>query len=126
MSDNHSFDAIIFDLDGLLVDSETVWHIAERELVESRGHTYPPEVRAQIIGLRMDEFLEKLHSIYHFTESIPALYEELTNRMLELIPIHVKAQPGAEELVRYVARMNFTRAIASSSPMSVIDAAVPP
>lgn len=119
-----NFDAIIFDMDGLLVDSETVWFIAEKEMIESRGHLYTDEVREQIIGLRIDEFLSKLHAIYQFEDSVIALYHELIERMLALIPKFVKPQPGAVELVEYVAANNIPHAIASSSPMSIIDAII--
>lgn len=114
--------AVIFDMDGLLVDSETVWHIAETELIESRGHRYTPDVRAQIVGMRMDQFLIRLHEVYNFQDNIDVLYQELTERMLTLIPQRVKPQPGAQALVEYVAERRMTVAIASSSPMSIIDA----
>lgn len=119
-----NFDAIIFDMDGLLVDSETVWFIAEKALIEARGYVYSDEVRAQIIGLRVDTFLEKLHDIYRMTEPVSALYDELNARMLALIPTLVKPQPGAAELVDYVRAHDIPRAIASSSPMSIINAIV--
>lgn len=116
--------AIIFDMDGLLVDSETVWHIAESELIESRGHRYTAEAREQIVGMRMDEFLVKLDEIYGFGEKISDLYTELTSRMLTLIPDKVKPQPGAQALVEYVAANKIPCAIASSSPMSIIDGVI--
>ncbi|MBZ0275503.1 MAG: HAD family phosphatase [Anaerolineae bacterium] len=116
--------AIIFDMDGLLVASEPVWHQAEAEMIESRGHEYPLEVRAQVIGLRMDEFLGNLHAIYHFNESVEELHRELVDRMLELIPVKVEPRPGAVELVDYVRRIGLPTAIASSSPMSIIEATV--
>ncbi len=116
-----NFAAILFDMDGLLADSEPVWHIVETEIVESRGHKYTDDVREQMVGLRMDEFLTKLHRIYNFSDSIEALYAELIGRMLELIPQKVNTQPGADEIVAYVAAQDFRRAIASSSPMLIID-----
>lgn len=120
----HNFKAIIFDMDGLLVDSETVWFIAEKDMIESRGFVYSEEVRNQIIGLRVDTFLEKLHEIYGFKESVRELYDELIARMLALIPEYVKPQPGAPELVEYVRSNAIPCAIASSSPMSIINAIV--
>jgi HAD superfamily hydrolase (TIGR01509 family) len=119
-----AFKAIIFDMDGLLVDSETVWHVAEREMIESRGHVYSEEARSQIIGLRMDEFMTKLHEIYSFTETVDELIDELVGRMLDWIPDKVKAQPGAREIVQYVAEHKIPTAIASSSPMSIIDCVI--
>ena len=41
-----TFSAIIFDMDGLLVDSEPVWHEVEVDLIESFGYVYSDEVRS--------------------------------------------------------------------------------
>jgi HAD superfamily hydrolase (TIGR01509 family) len=114
--------AVIFDMDGLLVDSETVWFVAESALIEARGHKYTEEVREQIIGMRMDEFMTKLHAVYGLKEPVADLSTELVDRLLELLPTEVKAQPGAYEIVDFVVARNIPRAIASSSPISVIDA----
>ena len=116
--------AVIFDMDGLLVDSETVWLIAETELVEGRGHKYTTDVREQIIGMRIDEFMVILHDHYKFDESVDELVAELNDAMLRLIPTHVKPQPGAAELIDYVAQQGWPVAIASSSPLPIIDATV--
>ncbi len=119
---NHK--AIIFDMDGLLVDSEVIWHVAEVDLFEAHGYAYNDEVRAQIIGMRLDEMFVKLHGILQFEESPLALAHELRERMLDLIPQMVKPQPGAAELIDYVVEQNIPRAIASSSPLSIINATV--
>lgn len=113
--------AIIFDMDGLLVESESVWHIAETELIEDQGHVYTEEVRQQIIGMRLDEFLTKLHDIYKFEKTVPQLNAELIERMVGLIPEKVLAQPGAAELIAYVQEQGIPRAVASSSPQIIID-----
>lgn len=114
--------AIIFDMDGLLVDSETVWHEAETEFIAARGHTYTQEVRKHIIGKRIDEFMGFLRDYYQLTESIDELTDDLIRRMLQLIPHKVSRQPGAAEIVSFVHEQRLPHAIASSSPMSIIDA----
>lgn len=116
------FAAIIFDMDGLLVDSESVWHIAETQMVESRGHIYTQEARAGVVGMRMDEFLTHLHNLYQFEESVPELLELLTSDMLERIPVEVKAQPGAHEIINWIYEHNIPTAVASSSSMAIINA----
>jgi mannitol-1-/sugar-/sorbitol-6-/2-deoxyglucose-6-phosphatase len=116
--------AIIFDMDGLLVDSESVWSIAEDEMFAARGITVSREVRNQIIGMRIDEFMGKLRAIYQLPESVPDLVDELEQRMLKKIPELVKPQPGARELVAYITEKAIPCAIASSSPMIIIEATV--
>ncbi len=80
------FKAIIFDMDGTLVDSEVVWDVAEREMFADMGLVYNAEVREQVIGLRLDEFFEKLIGIYGLDNSVEELQAELIQRMLLKIP----------------------------------------
>ncbi|MCU0497334.1 MAG: HAD family phosphatase [Anaerolineae bacterium] len=116
------FQAIVFDMDGLLVNSEVVWNDAETELIEARGYQYTEEARAQIVGLRVDEFMAKLHAHYALTESVDVLVRELNDRMLQLIPVKVSPMAGAAEILRYVVEHNIPRAIASNSSRAIIDA----
>ena len=120
----NKFDAVVFDMDGLLVDSEVVWHLAETAMIESRGEVYTDEVRANIIGKRMDALLAYLREVYDFEDTITTLNDELIERMLALIPQKVDPQPGAQALVEYVIAQDIPYAIASSSPMAIIDSVV--
>jgi len=116
------FQAIIFDMDGLLVDSEPVWHEVEVELIESCGYTYLDEIRDVSIGMRVDEFAAILQQHYPKLGDSPAAIEAaITKGMLNLPPGRIKAMPGADELVRYVAGRGIPRAIASSSSQAIIE-----
>lgn len=116
--------AIIFDMDGTLVESENVWEIAEADLFRARGLQYTDEARQQVIGLRLDEFFQKLIKIYGLNESVEVLSQELIERMTALIPTQVKPKPGAQALIEHAASLRIPYCIASSSPMSIIEAVV--
>lgn len=116
--------AVIFDLDGLLVDSEHVWHIEETRMIEERGQEYTPAIRDQVVGLRIDACLEFLRETYQFSDTVEELYAELMDRFLKRIPNQVKAKPGAWEIVEYVHEHGIPTAIASSSPMVIINAEI--
>lgn len=118
------FAAIIFDMDGTLVDSEVVWEAVEAEMMRQRGVEYNDEVRQQVIGLRLDEFFQKLIDIYGFDESVEALAGELNERMLEQIPQRVQPKPGAQAIIEYAAGLGIPYCIASSSPLAIIDATI--
>ena len=116
------FEAIIFDMDGLLVDSEPVWQEIEVELVESCGYTYLPEVRDMGIGMRIDEFAAILQEHYPRLGATPAAIESaITERMIAAAAGRIQARPGADEIVRYVAERDIPRAIASSSTQDIIE-----
>ena len=116
------FGAIIFDMDGLLVDSEPVWQEVEVELIESRGYEYKPEVRDLGIGMRVDEFAAILQRHYPKLGDSPAAIEAaITERMIALPAERIQARPGAEAIIRYAAERNIPRAIASSSSQVIIE-----
>ncbi len=117
-----TFSALIFDMDGLLVDSEPVWHEVEVELIESYGYVYSDEVRNMGIGMRVDEFAAILQRHYpKLGDSAAAIESAITERLLSLPPERIKARPGADEIVRCAADRRIPRAIASSSSQIVIE-----
>lgn len=117
-----TFSALIFDMDGLLVDSEPVWHEVEIELIESHGYSYSAEVRDLGIGMRVDEFAAILQQHYPKLGDTPAAIESaIVGRLLRLPPERIRARPGADEIVRFAADHEIPRAIASSSSQVVIE-----
>ena len=116
------FKAIIFDMDGLLVDSEPVWNEVEVGLAESCGYVYSQEIRESGVGMRIDEFAAILQRHYPKLGSTPAEIEAaITQGMLRQPADKIRARPGAGKLVRYVADLGIPRAIASSSPQVIIE-----
>lgn len=117
-----TFSALIFDMDGLLVDSEPVWHEVEVDLIESFGYVYSDDVRNMGIGMRVDEFAAILQQHYPRLGDSPAAIESaITERLLSLPPERIQPRPGADEIVQYAAARRIPRAIASSSTQIVIE-----
>ncbi len=114
--------AVIFDMDGLLVDSEPVWTIAEDAMMAALGRQCDPEIQRTLVGMRMRDFIGGMHRAYGMTESVEDLCDDLVARMTVLIPDHVPPRPGARDLLDYLYARGIPCAIASSSPLSIIDA----
>ena len=118
------FNAVIFDMDGLLVDSEPVWATCERELLAKRGKAWRFEVQQKLIGMRMDDFLSGMIAGYALGEAPHVMREELLTEMRARIPVHAHARPGAAELLAYLHEAGIPCAIASSSAEVIIDTVV--
>ncbi len=116
--------AIIFDMDGLLVDSEDTWEMAENTVLAVRGRRYSPGERHKLLGLRVDEFLARWIEQFQLDDAPDVLRRELIAEVLKLVPHHPRPQPGAPEILAYVAQRRLPRAIASASPPEVIEAIV--
>lgn len=124
MSKSFCPQAVIFDMDGLLVDSEPVWGIAEGAMMRGIGREIDPEIQKTLVGLRMRDFLAGMCDAYALTENVDNLCTDLVTRMIGLIPEHVVPRPGARELLQHLYDRGIPAAIASSSPMPIIDATV--
>src|SRR5574338_414262 len=94
--------AVIFDMDGLLVDSEPVWAIAETAMMATRGKAIIPDIQNKLVGLRMRDFLAGMCQAYGLTDTVDDLSQDITGRMIDLIPQQVIPRPGARELLAYL------------------------
>lgn len=116
--------AVIFDMDGLLVDSEPVWQEVEDGLLARRGYDLDPQIRHGLIGMRMADFWGAMVREYQIPEAPETLISEVTADMVTAIPGHVDQRPGAQELLDFLHQRGVPCAIASSSPMPIIEAVV--
>jgi mannitol-1-/sugar-/sorbitol-6-/2-deoxyglucose-6-phosphatase len=119
-------DAVIFDLDGLLIDSEPLWRRAEIEVFARAGLVLTDAQCAETTGLRLDEVVRlrmQQHRAWHTLSEADAI-EAIHARVVELLRAEGVAKEGAREAVRYVASKGVRVALASSSAMRVIDAAL--
>ncbi|MFH5806480.1 HAD family hydrolase, partial [Alienimonas sp. DA493] len=107
--------AVAFDLDGTLINSEDVFEKAGDELLARRGHEHTPEVRGLMLGKRADEAFAALIDHLGLTESA----EELIAELGELFRGHAEGglelMPGALPLLDRVAAEGLPTAVCTSS-----------
>jgi HAD superfamily hydrolase (TIGR01509 family) len=115
------FAGVIFDMDGLLVDSEIIWHEVEDQFFGDRGHTYGPGDRQMVVGMRVDEFLRTMKNHFGLTEEVADLVADLNGRMCNVLPERVQPRPGARRLIAYLQENNVPMAVASNSSRQIID-----
>ncbi|MCK6576688.1 MAG: HAD family phosphatase [Anaerolineae bacterium] len=116
--------AVIFDMDGLLVNSEHVWEVVEGDMLIARNVQLNQAIRAQFIGMRMGDFWRGMHASFHLAEPVEDLIAEAVQGMVERVGAEAEPQPGALALIDFVVARRIPCAIASSSPMPIIEAVV--
>lgn len=107
---------IIFDFDGVIVDSEPYWEIADRVIVRQEGKNFLPEAKLQIMGLSPIESIRilcNMHNIMTSPEQMLARREELMKKFYDNI---IDLNYGAYELLEYLYDKGIKIALASSTP----------
>lgn len=117
--------AAIFDMDGLLIDSEPLWQEAEITVFRSIGVPLTRELCRETMGVRLDVVVR------HWYEKTPwqgDSLEVVEARILELVSRLVvergKPMPGVRKTIDLLSAANYALAVASSSPMPLIKTAL--
>jgi HAD superfamily hydrolase (TIGR01509 family) len=120
--------AVLFDMDGLLVDSEPLWTIAEERVAERYGGVFTPELKARMIGKRLDLAIEILIEGLNTPAARNAGHAEVAHQlmaeMVKLLASGAPLQPGAVELLDALADARIPLALVSSSYRELVDAAL--
>ena len=122
---NLKINAVIFDMDGLIIDSEPLWKIAEIETFKEVGFDFTFEMCALTTGMRIDEVVEfwrgklKWES---FTNT--EIVDKIQKKMIQLIKERGKLLPGIIESLNLLNANDVLIGLASSSSMSLINTTV--
>jgi HAD superfamily hydrolase (TIGR01509 family) len=117
--------AAIFDMDGLLIDSEPFWRKAEIEIFKERGITLTEDDCRGTKGMRVDEVVKHWSSVFpkanlQIDETIAAIMDEVTN----LVKDNGEALPGVYQVLDFFESLNIPMAVASASSNGLINAVV--
>ena len=113
-------DAVVFDLDGVLLQSEEVWDaVRERYVLDHRGR-YDGEVQRAMMGMSAPEWSRYLHDEAGVWEDPEDINRGVVERMLEAYRHELPLLPGAQEAVRRAAAA-FPLGLASSSNRAIFD-----
>jgi HAD superfamily hydrolase (TIGR01509 family) len=112
---------VVFDLDGVLVDSEQVWDAVREELAHERGGDWHPGAQRDMMGMSSPEWSRYMHDRIGLTEPPGEINRVVVERMLERYHAGPPWIPGALDAVHRMAG-RFTLGLASSSNRELIDA----
>jgi HAD superfamily hydrolase (TIGR01509 family) len=115
-------EAVIFDMDGVLIDSEPAWEEARKSLFSEHGLVYPPETTQALMGMNSREW-----SLYLHGHGVPLPAEQIVDEVLRRLAASLEQDlhlmPGAERIVRALAA-RWPLAIGSSADRAIIELAL--
>ncbi|MEC5321426.1 hexitol phosphatase HxpB [Brenneria populi subsp. brevivirga] len=121
MTANSSIRAAIFDMDGLLIDSEPLWDMAELEVISSLG--IDTSLRASMrdtLGLRIDMVVDLWYQLAPWrAPSRETVVNRIIERAMTLVDERRPLLPGVEHALQLCRRQNLLIGLASASPLSM-------
>ena len=114
-------DAVVFDMDGVIVDSEQVWDDVREQLAKERGGRWHDGAQAAMMGMSSPEWSAYMHDEIGLRESPEEINAEVVERMLARYRERLPLIDGAVEAVRRLAP-EFRLGVASSSNRPLIEA----
>ena len=115
--------AVVFDCDGLLVDTEPCWTVAETRLFSRHGLPFGPEQKALVIGKSLEAAASTMAEVFGRPGAGAEIAVELLAMVTEVVTAEAVAMPGAHEVVELAAAA-VPIAVASNSPRALLDAAL--
>jgi HAD superfamily hydrolase (TIGR01509 family) len=115
-----AIEAVVFDLDGVLVDSEHVWDAARKELAAERGRPWPEQASRDMMGMSSLEWSRYMHEVVGLPEPPEQISAKVVRRLEEIYRRELPLIDGAVEAVERLAE-RWPLGLASSSNRELID-----
>jgi HAD superfamily hydrolase (TIGR01509 family) len=113
-------DAVVFDLDGVIIDSEHVWDDARESLAKERGGRWHEDAQRDMMGMSSVEWSRYMHDVIGLLDPPEEISAEVVRRLEEIYRRELPVIPGAPEAVERLAD-EWPLGVASSSNRPLID-----
>ena len=111
----HEFKAVIFDMDGTLIDSTGIWHEIDKAFFAKRNMELPSDYAQHIVHLGLSQAAVYTKETYHLDESIEDIMKEWHDMSIDMYKYQVPLKEGALELLKFLKDNNIKMAIATAN-----------
>ena len=119
-----SIDTVIFDLDGVIIDTEEEWNAVRHELAEAHGGHWNDETdQASLMGDNSMQWAARMREVNKVRLSDQEIYEGVVGRLRERYARRLPIIPGAKEAIATLSE-EYRLGVASSSPLELIEYAL--
>ncbi|NUP50855.1 MAG: HAD family phosphatase, partial [Catenulispora sp.] len=117
--------AVLFDMDGLLIDSEPTWFQAEVDLLAGYGHTLGPEHYPKVLGKPLEVSTAYLLELTGHPVGAAEFADGIERAMIERLRDGVPMMPGAKELLVGLEGAGVPLGLVSASSRRIVEACLP-
>ena len=117
-------DAVVFDCDGLLAQTEAAWTRAETAMFGEHGHDFGPRQKQILIGGTLASGGEAMAGYFGLPGAGRALAARLADLVSRELAAGTPALPGARDMAEFLRHRGIPIAVASNSPRNFVDAAL--
>jgi HAD superfamily hydrolase (TIGR01509 family) len=118
--------AVVFDMDGLMFNTEDVYTDVGSAILGRRGYEFTPELKHKIMGMRPQPAFEALISDCNLCDTWQDLATESNRLFLDLLGDRLRPMPGLLKLLDALESANIPKAIGTSSSRELVDACLRP
>ena len=111
----HEIKAVIFDMDGTLIDSTGIWHEIDKAFFSKRNMELPSDYAQHIVHLGLKQAAVYTKETYHLDESIQDIMDEWHNMSIDMYRYNVPLKSHALELLKLLKEKNVKMAIATAN-----------
>jgi HAD superfamily hydrolase (TIGR01509 family) len=112
--------AVVFDMDGLLIDTERIWEAARERVAREGGGAWPPNAQAQMMGMSTPEWTQWMHDELGVRLTPAQIRDAVLERLERGYRERVPLMPGATDAVARIGA-RWPLAVASSSPRRLLE-----
>lgn len=114
--------AVVFDMDGLMFNTEDIYDLVGQKILEKRGHNFGQDLKLKMMGRTEPDAYRILKQECGIQDSIEQLQAENNQLLRALIPDHIRKLPGLDQVMKAGRDRGLKLGVATSSGLEMADA----